>query len=325
MRLKIGARLKDFRRSESFNNLAFIIPFILPLLLIFLVNHGSFILGWNEGQGGLSFIILFLLIEWFDSRKKLEFDKSNRNKIAKLACLSGILFYFAFMYLFGYYTVLESFGEGFNIPGTLSWARMWDYIIYISFVAAMISLSFNDIKALKLFPTPIVYAIGMALILLLDSALPHSQLGIFEGVVSVIIFMVVSMLRYLGVGINILDEQTILVFGQKGTLRISLFWPCVGILSMLIYFLVIAILMLKLDISIYRKVLYAILGAIGTFFINVIRIFLIIYYGAFVSINLRMFHETIGEVLFVIWIIFFILIVTEWEGRRRSAILVAKN
>ncbi len=158
----------------------------------------------------------------------------------------------------------------------------------------------------------------MASILLLDSALPHSQLGIFEGVVSIIIFLVVSMLGFFGVRINIIDEQTLVIWGQKGTLKVSLYWPCVGILSMLIYFLVIIILMIKLDIPIYRKIIYTIIGAVGTFFINVIRIFLIIYYGAFINVNLRLFHETIGEVLFIIWIVIFILAVTEWESHKRK-------
>ena len=64
--------------------------------------------------------------------------------------------------------------------------------------------------------------------------------------------------------------------------------------------------------------MYTIIGAVGTFFINVIRIFLIIYYGAFINVNLRLFHETIGEVLFIIWIVIFILAVTEWESLKRK-------
>jgi thaumarchaeosortase len=228
------------------------------------------------------------------------------------------------MYIFGFHTIFESFGEKLNVIGTLSWTRMWDYIIYTLFVIGMIRFSFNDVKALKFFPTPIVYAIGMAFILLLDSLLPHDELSIFEGVVSVIIFIVVFMLGYIGVGIKILDPQTVLVFGKQGTLRLLFYWPCVGILSMLIYFLVITILMIKLDISVRRKIVYIILGAVGTFFINVIRIFLIIYYGAFISVNLRIFHETIGEVIFIVWIVIFILIVTEWEGRRKRQQRIGK-
>ncbi|KON26464.1 hypothetical protein AC481_07140 [miscellaneous Crenarchaeota group archaeon SMTZ-80] len=318
MELRKKKIIENIKRIISSRTLIFILPFLLPLLLIFMVNPELFILGWNEGQGSMTFIVLFILIEWLDSRNKLELKKSRKSVIARLILIFAMLFYFTFLYTFGYHTIIASLGKMINVPGDLSWTRMWDFVIYTFFVISMISFSFNGPRDLKYFPTPIVYAIGMASILLLDSVLPHSQLGIFEGVVSIIVFLVVSMLGYFGVRINIIDEQTLLIWGKKGTLKVSLYWPCVGILSMLIYFLVIIILMIKLDIPIYRKIMYTIIGAVGTFFINVIRIFLIIYYGAFINVNLRLFHETIGEVLFIIWIVIFILAVTEWESFKRK-------
>lgn len=317
--MKVSSNLifKEVKRIISSPPIIFLFPFILPLLMIFLANPESFILGWNEGQGGLSFVLLFLLIEWFESGNRLKFSKSTRKLIWKSICLIGILFYFSFLYLFGFHTLLKSAGELLGVEGLLSWTRLWDYIAYTLFIIGIIHFSFDNVKALKYFPTPIVYTMGMVFILLLDSLLPHSQLGIFEGVVSVIFILVVSLLNLIGVQIHVLSNYTLLVNGQKGTLRVAMYWPCVGILSMLIYLLVIVILMIKMNIPFYRKVIYATIGAIGTFFINVIRIFLIIYYGAYVSVNLRFFHETIGEVIFIVWIVLFILIVTEIESRKK--------
>jgi len=73
--------------------------------------------------------------------------------------------------------------------------------------------------------------------------------------------------------------------------------------------------MVKLQTSVRRKLVYAALGAVGTFFVNIVRIFLIIYYGAFIDVNLRMFHESVGEVLFTIWIVIYLLTVTAIEAR----------
>ena len=309
----IFVKVKEILYSPT---LIFLLPFALPLLMLFLVNTESFILGWNEGHGGLSFALLFLLIEWLESHKKLKHSKSRRKLIGKLICLGLMVFYFAFLYIFDYYVLLESVGESLNVEGLLSWARMWDYIVYTIFMIGIIYFTFDDFKAIRFFPTPIVYTLGMASILILDAMLPHSQLGIFEGVVSVILILVVSILNLIGIQVNIIGNQTLLVYGQKGMLRVSMNWPCVGILSMLIYFLVIVILMIKLNTTLRRKIIYAIVGALGTFSINVIRIFLIIYYGASISVNLRLFHETIGEVLFIIWIVVYIFIVTEIESHR---------
>ena len=309
----IFAKVKEILFSPT---LIFLLPFALPLLMLFLANTESFILGWNEGHGGLSFALLFLLIEWLDSHKKLKLSKSRRKLIGKLICLGLMIFYFVFLYIFDYYVLLESVGESLNVEGLLSWARMWDYIVYTIFMIGIIYFTFDNSKVIRFFPTPIVYTLGMASILFLDAMLPHSQLGIFEGVVSVILTLVVGLLNMIGIGVNRMGNQALLVHGEKGTLRVSMYWPCVGILSMLIYLLVIVILMIKLNTTLRRKIIYAILGAVGTFFINVIRIFLIIYYGACISVNLRLFHETIGEVLFIIWIVAFIFIVTEIESHR---------
>jgi thaumarchaeosortase len=74
----------------------------------------------------------------------------------------------------------------------------------------------------------------------------------------------------------------------------------------------------KLDSRRLRKVIYAAIGVIGTIFLNVVRIFIIAYYGyayAYTGQQLDAFHNSIGEVLFPIWIVAFLAIVLHVEGR----------
>jgi exosortase/archaeosortase family protein len=83
---------------------------------------------------------------------------------------------------------------------------------------------------------------------------------------------------------------------------------------MIVYSLVILVLMVKLDSTRKRKVLYAAIGAVGTYFVNVIRITLIVLYVTYVSLNFEAFHASIGEVLFIAWIFIYLLAVIRYEN-----------
>ncbi|MCZ2809291.1 MAG: exosortase/archaeosortase family protein, partial [Candidatus Bathyarchaeota archaeon] len=66
----------------------------------------------------------------------------------------------------------------------------------------------------------------------------------------------------------------------------------------------------KSNMSSFRKLLYFIVGAIGTYLVNVLRI--ITYF--FIRINsgltaAQTFHDVYGELLFVTWILLYILLI----------------
>jgi thaumarchaeosortase len=87
---------------------------------------------------------------------------------------------------------------------------------------------------------------------------------------------------------------------------------------MIIYSLVMILLAAKLDSPLARKIIYATIGVIGTILLNVTRIFMIAYYGfayAYTGQQLDAFHNSIGEILFPIWIVAFLALVLHIEGR----------
>jgi thaumarchaeosortase len=79
---------------------------------------------------------------------------------------------------------------------------------------------------------------------------------------------------------------------------------------------VILVLMVKLDAPRRRKALYAAFGAIGTYFVNVIRIMFIVLYVTYISLDFEAFHQSIGEVLFIAWIFIYLLLVIRMENAR---------
>jgi thaumarchaeosortase len=297
---------------------AFLILFAIPIIVLFIIDSNHFILGWNEGAGGgFLFAFVFLILEWYDARKLLKFNLTIGRCLGIIASVLIITGYFA-IYSAGNTELLSEFGAKFGyttLPQILSWTRMWDYIIYAIYISLLIFLAFG-IRKIKYFPTPIVFLLGMAFILLLDATFPYGSMQSLQVLMQPILTITVLLLTAANVRVELVGCDNLAVWGQKGFLFINMYWQCAGILSMTIYLLVILILMIKLHTSLTRKLIYAAFGAIGTFFINIIRIFLIIYYGAFIDVNLRMFHESIGEVLFTIWIVIYLLIVTTIETRR---------
>jgi len=312
MRLK--ASLGQKLRSADL----FLAPFVIPLFALLLIDPNHFILGWNEGAGGgFLFAFIFLTLEWYDVRRLLRLKITRKRLVGLAASAAMIVTYFVAVYALGQSGFVSRVGAqlGYvSTPQTLSWMRTWDYILYTLYILTVIALSLG-ISRLRDFPTPIVFLLGMAFILLLDATFPYGSMQSLQILMQPILAVTILMLRAVGVKVDLVGSENLAVWGQKGFLFINMYWQCAGILSMTIYLLVIVILMVKLQTSVRRKLVYAALGAVGTFFVNIVRIFLIIYYGAFIDVNLRMFHESIGEVLFTIWIVIYILTVTAVETR----------
>jgi thaumarchaeosortase len=193
------------------------------------------------------------------------------------------------------------------------------------FLSAVFGVLFGH-KSIKQIPTPIVYAIGSCLILLLDSFFPYGSISFLAGMAPFIASIVVTLLGVSGVHVMksvyepvpppavYLTGNYLWMRGLPGSVALQINWPCMGVFSMLIYILITAILMVKLDAPRRRKLLYLVVGAIGTFFINIFRIFLIAYYVAFISMDLKIFHEDIGEFLFLAWVVVFLFAIVKVES-----------
>ncbi|MBS7656132.1 hypothetical protein KEJ50_06520 [Candidatus Bathyarchaeota archaeon] len=299
---------------------------ILPLIAVLITDFHSFTLGWNEGRGGLLFAVFFLAIEWYDARSVLELNLTKRRVLGFLCGVSILLIYFIAIYRFNLQEFLFNYGKSFAVEGGLpSWVWLWDYIVFAISITVSLTSIFG-IKALKQVVTPIVYCLGSALILLLDVFFPYQSIGFLAGVVPFIVNAVVFLLKASNVKIlnNLFEAKDppwiyvkgnyLNVMGKERFVILEVNWPCAGVLSLLIYSLIISILMVKLNASIKRKIIYASLGALGTFFINIFRIYLITLAIVYSAVDLKIFHETIGEALFIIWIIAYLLLVLKVES-----------
>ena len=192
-----------------------------------------------------------------------------------------------------------------------------DYVMMTLYLLTL-TLALFAARAVRGVITPIIFSIGMFVFYCIDAFFPYGSIGPLQFWANFIVSAVGVLSKVVGLPIYGLSN-TLTIVGIHGFYRLAVYWPSVGVQSMLIYSLVMILLAAKLDSPMKRKLIYASVGVIGTIFLNVLRIFIIAYYGyayAYSGQELDAFHNSLGEILFPIWIVIFLAIVLQVEGRR---------
>jgi thaumarchaeosortase len=295
----------------------------IPVLLLFALAPDTFELSWagfgKLGRGGLFIVLFFLAFELWDFRKTAKPRLDRPHIIVTVMILALGLFYFGAAGAAGWFTDLTySVGKALGASGEVSnsWLMATDYSAMTLYLIAL-SIVLFTVRAIRAIITPIVLSIGMVVFYLLDAFFPYGSIGPLQFWANFIV-AAVGFLSWI-FGLPIYGFSNLLTInGTHGFFRLAVFWPSVGVQSMLIYSLVMVLLAAKLDSPLRRKVIYATIGVVGTIFLNVVRIFIIAYYGyayAYTGQQLDAFHNSIGEILFPIWIVVFLAIVLHVEER----------
>ncbi|MFH0848913.1 MAG: exosortase/archaeosortase family protein [archaeon] len=326
---KLTQRIRDQSSTLLTRDLVVLLMILLPPIVLAIVDPDSFVAGWNEGRGGLLFAVFFAAIEWYDLRQDHVSLTRREYAVWGGSLVSLALFYVGIMGL-GLRDALATSGRVLGLPdmpSMFSWISALEFIVFGLYTAAILVSSYG-LKSLKKYVTPIAYLFGMAVIFLLDAAFPYDQLGPLQSVVLILVPPVLFFLNLLNVSTTwrptiarlyiYRREDTLLVF--RGAL--DFYWPCVGVHSMIIFLLIIIVMIAKLDAPKNRKIMYSAVGAIGTVLTNITRIFAVSYYVAIYGIEkARAFHESIGEIMFLVWVILFLVVaikVEDWLVSRAS-------
>ena len=301
----------------------FLILAAIPVLVLFALAPETFELSWagfgKLGRGGLFFVLFFLAFELWDFRKTHKPRLKRPYVIAAIMILGLSLFYFAGVGISPAFTeLIYSVGRALGAAGQVSnsWLMASDYFVMAVYLFLLAIVLFS-VRGVRGVVTPIILSIGMLIFYLLDAFFPYGSIGPLQFWANSIVASVGFLSWFFGLPIYGFSNL-LTINGVHGFFRLAVYWPSVGVQSMLIYSLVMILLAAKLDSPLRRKVIYATIGVVGTIFLNVIRIFIIAYYGfayAYTGQELDAFHNSIGEILFPIWIVAFLALVLHIEGR----------
>jgi thaumarchaeosortase len=225
---------------------------------------------------------------------------------------------------------------GVSQESPLSFLLAADFVVYALYFVVITAVLYSP-SAASVLITPVIYALGSGILDMMDAFFPEDSLAFLQVWVYVIwnvVILIVGVLGFHSVRTPfgpmppptvLLEGNHLYLWGFKGFITLAIFWPSSGVVSMIVYSLVIVVLMVKLETTRKRKLAYAIVGALGTYLVNVTRITMIVLYVTYVSLDVEAFHESIGEILFICWIFAYLFVVIRIENRLPVRSKSAKN
>ena len=338
---------REFKTRDAYP-LLFI---VFPIIFLIIADPASFTLVWFVGQqigrAGIAFVFFLVAWDFHDTRKKFKATRDKRRYILVAIILLALLIYYYFRIFNGFFerppinpannTPMDSAFTtyirvyvtshlGVSQDSPLSFLLAMDYLTYAVYCILATVILYSS-GSILLMATPVIYTVGSAILDMMDAFFPENSLAFLQVWVYLIWNVVIFILGLTGFHTNIdllkgaikppsllLQGNQLYLWGFKGFIALVIYWPSSGVVSMIIYSLVILILMVKLDASRTRKIIYAVIGATGTYFVNVIRITLIVLYVTYISLDVEAFHESIGDVLFIAWIFIYLLLVIHLEN-----------
>ncbi len=336
----LGARLraflvnlvKEFQTRDA-------LPLLMiagPILFLMAIDPVSFTLVSFVGReiGRAGFVFLFFLIAWdfHDSREQLKLTSSKSRQYASFGVLLAVLVFYSYVDVFNIDSmrVCVTSQLGVSQKSTLSFFAASDFIMFAVYCLTITSLLYSPTLILRM-PTPVIYSVGSGILASLDAYFPENSLAFLQAWVPTVWNIVVFLLSLMGFHttanpnnpapptVLFLPPNVLSIWGFKGVATLAIYWPSSGIVSMIIYSLVIVVLMVKVDAPRKRKLLYATIGAIGTYFVNIFRITLIVLYVAYISSVhdlVEAFHQSIGDILFIAWIFLYLFLIIRLERAR---------
>ena len=211
-----------------------------------------------------------------------------------------------------------NFGDWEHIL-TAAWPLSLEYLMFTVSFTATILLAYGK-DGLKKFGISIGLIAGITAIYLTDTIFPYGVLKPLQLLALPTASCAAMLLDLLG--------YTFMMYYTPGasampiirtrdfagnSVNIGIAWPCAGVHSMFLYTLIMLLLFRKSSMSRFRKLVYFIVGAIGTYMVNVLRIITYYYIRTTTEENAALaaetFHDVYGEILFVVWILLYILLI----------------
>jgi len=268
---------------------------------------------WNEGRGGYFFALVFVIAELIGLKIII-----SKKRLFALIPIALITISYLISLEYGLREFLIESATQFDVQLIYSWTWMWDFIVMAIFIVIGLTIFFGK-RWIRIAPAAPIFLSGTAIILSLDAFFPYDTLGPLQYVVPYFVQANVWVITALDLGTAIARDNIMFLRGDHGSMALQVFWPSAGVHSIIIFSLVIGAFMLKMNILKSRKIVYFIIGIIGTIIVNLIRIFSLSWYALKVTtdpVAWEEYHKIAGEIMFLPWLFVFILVVIVIESRR---------
>jgi thaumarchaeosortase len=303
-----------------------IIAFILPFLILYSQDPANFELAWK----GRMFYIFFI---WLASLEVIMNWENLVTKVKKLASARNIMFIMA-LSLPTAYVMVSNFTGLNNL--IVNWAQLshvgWPKdmpvsIEYLVFATLFVFLMWSEFGSVGLKDSAIssLFLVSIGIIFTIDTLYPYGSFTPFQALVPTTSSLAanffnlmgykttISNVMYNGSWVSLLQVQNprIPLNVYTNPVGFNIAWPCAGIESLIIYTGTILVFLKGSALSWKRSAIYFSVGAIVTYFINVLRIATFVVLGMQFGENstqVNDFHSIYGSLYSITWIISYLFI-----------------
>lgn len=316
---RVFAALSSVKREAA--GAPYIAYFAILVIFAFLADPVSFTRSWNEGRSAMLAVVPLVFLE--TGRRSLAPLGSARRALLAWVTLGAAALYYAAYAQNSVFNAVVAAGTSLGISPTIvqfSWVWGIDYAVTSTFLVSLLLLDRGSRTI-----TPLIYTVGMASFLFIDVLLPENTLGPFGYVVPPVLRLVAWTLDAFIPGAAYSQGNVLTLRNNVGdTLNLQVFWPSAGLDGIVIGLLVVFAICVKAGTGWGRGAGYLLLGVVGSFLVNVLRLALLAAY-ALGNITdpqaFQAFHSVIGELIFIPWIIAFVLLILRRESRISASAL----
>jgi len=292
-----------------------IFAFIVPFIILYNLDPKSFEATWK----GRTYYLFFL---WLFSMETILSGEEPHPEKCKLKSIKTIAFIIVLslptMYVvatnyFGLNEIILNLAKKSNVPLASDMPLSNEYLVFMVIFSAILILEYG-ISNLKNYSISTIFLGTIGVIYIIDNLYPFGRFTPFQIIVPTTTMLSANILNLMGYQTSIVvitdPNYGLLPYLSIPSKNIGfgIAWPCSGVESLLLYTVTILLFLKKSSISWKHRIIYFTIGAIVTYFINILRIatFFII------SINhgdITTFHNYYGQLYSITWIISYPLII----------------
>ncbi|MGB9675683.1 MAG: exosortase/archaeosortase family protein [Candidatus Bathyarchaeales archaeon] len=300
------------------------ISFLIPMMILYCFEPLSFEKTWKGRTYYMFFLWLFIfetILAYGELRatKKLNGIKSPRT-IAFAIFLLIPTIYVITANFYGLNSMIRTYASQNLKMADYFAGNMPICIEYLIFASLFIVIAFLQYgkKGLKFYSIAIFLLTAVGTIYMIDNFYPEGSFTPFQIIVPTTVTLAAIVLNVLGYNAQILppykNAPVLRVSDSQGNYSVfAVAWPCSGVDSLLLYTATILLFLKRSSITTLRKTIYFLIGAVITYFINILRIATIFI----ISLNggdWRIFHDLYGSLYSITWIIVYPILIVGMES-----------
>jgi thaumarchaeosortase len=321
--------LSEIDRSFLLKTILVFAAFVMPLIILYGIDSGSFDYLW-KGRAPYFLFLWLLSLEAILGWKNLKTEHTTF--WTKKTVLSVLILLLPTLYAvklnFGLQSGIVELGKAIGVPAeqfgdwylTHSWLFSFEYVLFTIFFVTSIWLLYG-VRGLKSFAVSSFFIGGVGIFYMIDTFYPYGTFTILQSFVPVTVSGATLALNFLGYGTRTFSGGAdglglIVTAANEKSYRAIVSWSCAGSHSLFLYSFMIMLFLRGTSISRMRKTVYVLVGAVGTFFVNIVRIVAIFVAGVNEGASLAAtFHEFYGEFFFIAWMFIYLSIIFLFETR----------